>query len=374
MDATSPVATEPALPARSARARAFGCTGSGQRGAARAARRAPLRVGLALAWLLAGVAAGCDGCADETRPENAADAGVARQLSPERAKQVLARVGDRTITLGDYAAALERMDPFERMRYQTEDRRQALLDEMINVELLAREAERRGIDRRPETVELVRQYQRDEVLARLRASMPRPSDLPEAEVSQYYQEHRAEFFEPELRRAAEIVVDDAAVARDVVREASGATPERWLALVQKYAPGAAPPPGDKASPRPPIDVPGDLGYLAAQPDQPSDPIPPAVRQAVFAIPHEGDVHPAPVAASGRQHVVRLISVRPARQRSLAEVEASIRVRLIEARQAGARRELLARLRASTPIQVEQAALDRVGPPSPAAGASPPERR
>lgn len=374
MDATSPEATEPALPARSARPRAYRRPETGRRGHGPAPRRARFCVGLALAGLLAGVATGCDGCRGSAPSPSSADAGVARQLSPERARQVLARVGDRTITLGDYAAALERMDPFERMRYQTEDRRQALLDEMINVELLAREAERRGIDRRPETIELVRQYQRDEVLAKLRASLPRPSDLSEAEVSQYYQEHRAELFEPELRRAAEIVVDDPAVARDIIREATALTPERWLGLVQKYSPDAAPPPGDKASPRPPIDVPGDLGYLAAQPDQPSDPIPLAVRQAVFAIAREGDVHPSPVAASGRQHVVRLISVRQARQRSLAEVDALIRVRLIEGRQAEARRDLLARLRASTPIQVEQAALERVEPPSPAAGASPPERR
>jgi peptidyl-prolyl cis-trans isomerase C len=362
-------ATDPELPARSAWPRACGRPESGQPGGERPAPLRAVRAGLLLAGLLAGLATGCDGCSDDERPASAPDAGVARQLSPAQASQVLARVGERTITLGDYAAALERMDPFERMRYQTEDRRQALLDEMINVELLAREAERRGIDRRPETIELVRQYQRDEVLARLRASLPRPSDLPEAAVSQYYQEHRAEFFEPELRRGAEIVVDDAAVARDIVRQAAGATPERWLELVQKYAPAAAPPPGDRTSPRPPIEVPGDLGYLAAQPDQPSDPLPAAVREALFAIPRDGDVYPSPVAAGGRQHVVRRVSVREARQRSLAEVDALIRVRLIEARQVEARRQLLDRLRASTPLQVEQAALDRVEPPSPAAGAS-----
>ena len=43
-------------------------------------------------------------------------------LSPEQAAQVLARVGTRIITLGDFAAALERMDPFERIRYQSDDR------------------------------------------------------------------------------------------------------------------------------------------------------------------------------------------------------------------------------------------------------------
>jgi hypothetical protein len=72
-------------------------------------------------------------------------------LDPEQAKRVLAQVGERVITLGDFAQALERMDRFERLRYQTADRRKLLLDEMINTELLAREAERRGIDRLPST-------------------------------------------------------------------------------------------------------------------------------------------------------------------------------------------------------------------------------
>src|SRR3954471_10633366 len=64
---------------------------------------------------------GCQACssAQPARGTSSADAGAAG-LSPEQAQQVLAQVGTRTITLGDYAAALERMDPFERMRYQTE--------------------------------------------------------------------------------------------------------------------------------------------------------------------------------------------------------------------------------------------------------------
>ncbi len=318
-----------------------------------------------LALLLgASATSGCEGCADEPSVERGAvDAGAgAERLTPEQASQVLARVGDRAITLGDYAAALERMDPFERMRYQTKDRRQALLEEMINVELLAREAERRGLDRRPETIELVRQYQRDELLARLRASLPRPRDLPAAEVSQYYQEHRAEFFEPERRRAAEIVLTDASAARRLVQEAASATPDRWRELVQQHAPAALAE-GDKTSARPPIEVPGDLGFLGAQPDEPADELPAAVRRAVFQIANVGDVYPEPVVEGGRHHVVRLVSVREARQRSLAEVDAAIRARLVSAREAEARADLLERLRQTTTVQVDEAALDRVEPPA-----------
>src|SRR5262249_17504775 len=62
-----------------------------------------------------------------------------RGVPPDLAGRVLARVGDRTITLGDYVAVLDGMDRIERARYQTPDRREQLLKEIVDVELLARE-------------------------------------------------------------------------------------------------------------------------------------------------------------------------------------------------------------------------------------------
>lgn len=321
-------------------------------------------------WVMVMLAVGslpaCEGCSDRTPGASiTADAGAAGSLTPEQASQVLAQVGERSITLGDFAAALERMDPFERMRYQTKDRRQALLDEMINVELLAREAERRGLDRRPETVELVRQFQRDELLARLRASLPRPADVPAADVSRHYQEHRQEFLEPEQRRGASIVLTDLELARRVLREAAGGTPERWRELVQRYAPETAAPVGDKTAARPPIDVPGDLGFLAREPDGPNDAVPPAVRDALFRIDPAGGVYPEPVTVGGQHHVVRLVSLRDARQRSLAEVDTLIRVRLVEQREAAATRSLLDELRQQLTVKVDEAALEGLEPMPPA---------
>src|SRR5450755_2082618 len=101
------------------------------------------------------------------------------KLTPELAKQVLAKVGDREITLGEYAETLERMDPFERLRYQSADRRKQLLSEIIQVELLADEAKRRGLDKQPETQERVRQMLKDELLRDIRRSVPAPNDIPE---------------------------------------------------------------------------------------------------------------------------------------------------------------------------------------------------
>ncbi len=325
----------------------------------------------ALGALLAVLASGCDGCSRSETPRAAAsDAGAAAGLSPEQAAQVLARVGERVITLGDYAAALDRMDPFERMRYQTQDRRQALLDEMINVELLAREAERRGLDRRPETVELVRQFQRDELLRRVRASLPRAEDLPAADVSRYYQDHRQAFYEPERRRAAQIALSGVELGRRVLSEARAADPDRWRELVAKYAPEAAPPTGDNTTSRPPLEVPGDLGLLTQQPDEPADALPDVVRQAVFQIESAGQVYPELVVYGGRFHVVRLVSKLEARQLSLAEADGMIRARLVQSLQASAEAALIARLRQSTAVKVDEAVLDGVQPPTPGASAAP----
>jgi peptidyl-prolyl cis-trans isomerase C len=351
-------------------------------------------VGFALSLSLCAAAlGGCEGC-NRAGPEPAGsgDAGRA-ELSPEQASQVLARVGGRNITLGDYAGALERMDPFERMRYQTDDRRQALLEEMINVELLAREAERRGLDRKPETQELVRQYQRDELLRRLRASVPGPNQLPSSAVQAYYEEHRSDFYDPERRRAAQIALADANVAARVVTDAAGADADRWRALVQQYNPQALAPEGDKTVARPALELPGDLGLLSAavppgtvpagtvppsaafpagsSPAPGASEVPEPLRRAVFEIAEEGQVFPRPIAHGGRFYVLRLVSKLEARQRSLEEVEGMVRTRLVRELQEQAENELVNRLRKSIAVSIDEAALERV--PEPGSPAAPPVR-
>jgi hypothetical protein len=321
-----------------------------------------------LALCAASLGLGCDACSRANDAPPALDVPLAGGLTPERAQLVLAQIGERTITLGDYAAALERMDPMERIRYQTADRRQALLDEMINIELLAREAERRGLDQRPETIALVRELQRDELLRRLRAQLPSAADLSTAEVSEYYRAHRAEFSEPERRRAAHIELGDEAQARRVLAEARGAPAERWRELVLRHNPSAGGSGGDKTTARPPLDVPGDLGMLEAND---SEAVPAPLVHAAFQIPAAGEVFPEPVAHGGKFHVVRLVSKIDARQRTLVEVDDAIRARIIVEREAAARAALLARLRQTTTVSIDESALGQITPPKSGAAAGAP---
>ncbi|MGH7271897.1 MAG: peptidyl-prolyl cis-trans isomerase, partial [Polyangiaceae bacterium] len=118
-------------------------------------------------------------------------------MTAAQGAQVLARVGAHTITVADYVAALEGMDEFDRTRYSAPARRRELLDEMINVTLLADEAREKGYDKDPLAQQEIREILRDAMLKKAREGVPAPNDIPASEVHAYFDSHRADFHDPE---------------------------------------------------------------------------------------------------------------------------------------------------------------------------------
>jgi hypothetical protein len=292
-----------------------------------------------------------------------------KKLTPELAKKTLAKVGDRVITLGEYEATLERMDPFERMRYQSQDRRKRLLDDMIEVELMSQEARRRGLDKAPETQERLRQILREQMLEDLRKSAPAPNDIPEPELRAYYDSHKDEFAEPERRRVAAIVLDSAALAKTVLAKALTATPAAWGELVEQRSTQR----GGRAMPASPTELAGDLGIVGppghARGANPR--VPDAVREAVFKIQKAGDTFPEVVAADGKFYVVRLVNTTPARERKYEDSERAIRTAVVQARIREKEQALEQELRKKFPVTVDEAALAKMPMPAPNTSAAPP---
>jgi hypothetical protein len=307
---------------------------------------------------------GCSGCDDKalTKGGPAASASAPQGLTPELAAKVLVRVGDREITLGEYAATVERMDQFERLRYQSPDRRKQLLDEIIKVELLAAEARRRGLDKLPETQERIRQILRDEVLRETRAGIPTPAQIPESEVRAYYEKNRAEFQEPERRRVASIVMSDEGKAKQVLALALKATPMEWGKLVQEHSLDKPPRP----SPTTPLELAGDLGIVSPPGESRGEnpKVPEPVRKAVFQIEKLGGVYPELVKNGDRFHIVRMSGKTDARDRAFAEAERTIRVAILQRHVRDAEERLEKDLRARFPVKIDDAALARVKVPSP----------
>jgi len=273
-------------------------------------------------------------------------------LTPELAARVLARIGDRSITLGEYVAALERMDRFERVRYQSPERRQALLDEMIDVELLAGEARRRGLDREPEVRARIDQVLRELVLLELREGLPGPEAIPEPEVRAYYAKHREDFAVPERRRLSVIELGSRLEAERLLPAARVAILVGWGELVRKHS-LRRDPAGEGAD-----ELRGDVGFvtLPGTGAEPAGDVPEAVRRAGFVIAKQGEVFPEVVEADGRAYLVRLVTRNAPGLRTYAEAERSIRVTLVQQRIREAEARLERELRQRFEVRIDEAAL------------------
>jgi DNA-directed RNA polymerase subunit F len=317
-------------------------------------RRQASAVVLGVALAMSHALAGCSSCNDNALKTG--DAGTTiGSLTPEQAAKVLAKVGDKTITLGDYAAALEHMDQFDRMRYQSPERRKELLQEMINVTLLAQEARAKGYDKDPIAQQEMRSILRDAMLAQARKGAPTPNDIPDDEVHAFFDAHKADYKDPERRRVSAIVLADAPSANDVLAAAKSASASQWGDLVRKKSIDP------QARANVPVDLAGDLGMISPPGDPRGDnpKVPPEVRAAAFEIPSVGAVLGRVVRSGSKFYVVRLVQKSDPHERTYAEAERTIRVKLAQDKIRAREDALLDQLKKQYPVQIDETALSNV---------------
>jgi parvulin-like peptidyl-prolyl isomerase len=292
---------------------------------------------------------------------------AATGLSAEQSEQVLARVGEHVLTVGDYVTAVEHMDQFDRMRYQAAERRQELLDEMIDVMLLADEAREKGYDKDPLTGQEIREILRDAMLKAAHEGVPGPSAIPDDEVRNYYDAHRADFRDPQRRRVSAIVLAGDSLAADAVLEsAKKATGAQWGELVRAKSLDA------QAKGNAPADLAGDLGFVSPPGDSRgvNPRVPEEVRAAVFEIRNVGDVLPRPVRARGQYYIVKLTSMTEPRERTFEEAERPLRVKLAQDKLRASETAFVDELRRKYPVQIDEAALNEVRVDLPSSDAGP----
>jgi peptidyl-prolyl cis-trans isomerase C len=282
-------------------------------------------------------------------------------LSPEQANKVLATVGTKNITLGDFVATLERMDQFDRLRYQSAERRKELLDELINIELLAQEAERKGYDKDPIAQEERRQILKDAYLAKVRETSIKPGDVPEAEVRAYFDAHKADYRDPERRRVSAILVRDERTANAVQKEVDAATTATaWGELVRAQSIDPA------AKANVPLDLLGDLGMVSPPGDKNGENarIPEPVRVALFQLEKVSDSSKKPIKVAGdRFYLIRYVGRSEPRERTYAEAERFIRVKLAQEKMKARETAELEALKKEFPVTIDESKLGLVRVPA-----------
>lgn len=132
-------------------------------------------------------------------------------------QQVLAKIGDQTLTESDLKEMANAIPERFRPISMTPEGRQKILDYMVNVYVMSAEAEKEGLDKNPDVQKMLQLTKKD-LLARLyfekaTKSMPVPT---EEDAKAYYDKNKAQFATPESVHLHHILVKTDKEAKDVL--------------------------------------------------------------------------------------------------------------------------------------------------------------
>jgi len=268
----------------------------------------------------------------------------AHGLTEAQANEVLAKVGDRTITVGEFADRLASQSPYLRARFEGPERRKEFLDNYVRFELLVYEAKRSGYADTPE----IARARRNAIIQQLvKQEVDEPLEgqpITDEEVKVVYDGNPTEFDRPAQVRASHIFVEDHARAKKVLGKATAGDMSGFRKLAREESED------EKTK-----ENGGDLRFFEADAEQP----PAAIRDAAFSLEKVGSVYPELVEEGGGYHIVMLTGKRAELRRTYEQAKRAIRHKLTRERKDAAMEALTKRLREEIEVEVDYDALEDI---------------
>ena len=262
-------------------------------------------------------------------------------LSEEQANEVLAKVGDRVITVGELADRLASQSPYLQARFESPERRKEFLDNLVRYELLVYEAKRRGYGDDPEVARTRRNVMIQELIKQEVDEPLAANEISDAEVQAAYDANPTEFDRPAQVRASHIFIEDKAKAAQILEKAKAGDRGAFARLAREESEDET----TKADG-------GDLRFFTADADEP----PAAVREAAFSMEQVGSVYPELVADGGGYHIIMLTGKRAELKRTYEQAKRAIRHKLTRERKDAAMAALTERLKEEIEVEIDYEAL------------------
>jgi len=219
--------------------------------------------------------------------------------------QVLAKVGNKIITLKEFDDRLAKIPP----AYQEtlKNRKEDLLDDLILEELLYREAKRRRLASKKEVKELLKEAERSIIVAQLiKDEIDDKVTMTDEEVKEHYDNNKDEFVSPEMFRASHILLASLEEARKITTQVNSGG--NFAELAKKHS-------VDLTNTRG-----GDVGFFTYGQMVPEF-------EAACAKLKVGEVTSAPVKTQYGYHIIKLTDKKKPKSLSFEEVKNRIRVSL-----------------------------------------------
>lgn len=270
----------------------------------------------------------------------------------EGSSEVVARFGSKKITLADLNRQLENQ-PLTRARLTDPQRRKDFLNNVIRFELLAQEAERRGLDKDPEVLEAMRRVMVQKLTQQQFNDLQ--ISITEEDARAYYETNIHDFVKPERVRLSHIFFS--APKGDPSRNRIRAEAERALAELRgkdrdAFSELARKRSDDERSKR----AGGDLSFRTR--DELKEMWGEEFANAAFALKTVGQFADLVVTDKGF-HVVKLLGRQEGVERTFEQVRAQIESRLQREKKTQAFEEFVQQLWDRANPQIDEAVLEKL---------------
>jgi peptidyl-prolyl cis-trans isomerase C len=259
----------------------------------------------------------------------------------------LATVDGVVITVGEFQDQIGRQSPYIRARYTSLEQKKEFLESLVRFEVLAREAQRRGLDQDAEVIRTMKSVMVQKLMREEFDKAVPPDSVTDAEMKAYYDANIKEYVKPEEVRASAIVVGAKATAEKIATEAkgdAGKTNKGFRELVTKYTTD------EETKVRG-----GDLRYF----NRDSKDVPKAVVEAAYGLGKTGDVSGVIDAGGGKFYVIKLTGKKNAMTKTFDDVKQQIRNKLHREKRVAAQEAFVANLKTQAKVQVNEANLAKV---------------
>jgi len=274
--------------------------------------------------------------AQDKKKEAAAPAAAPAAVPAVDPNTPIATVNDAKITVKDYQELLQRVPP----NYQSfiKNQKAKVVNDMITQELLFQEAKKQNLGDDKTVLEMLENMKKQIMVQRLlQKQVADQVVVPDKEVKEYFEAHKEEFNLPERVKAAHILVKTKEEADTVLGKAK--KNEDFAKLAQEYSIDPSKVNG------------GDLGYFER------GRMIPEFETAVFAL-KPGEISGVVKTQFGF-HIIKLLDKKPVEARQYGEVEAEIKAKLLQEKQASAFNKLIETLKNQSKVSVDEKTLEKL---------------
>jgi len=269
--------------------------------------------------------------------------------------EVIAKAGPVEFTRADLDAWLDTLDSDTRQQaLARHDVLEALLKRHLATMSVYADAQAKGWDKRPEVQAKIAAAAREVIYKSYLGDISKPpADYPSAaEIQAAYDQHKDQFAVPKSYHVAQIFIAAGAEADDQAAAAAGKKAADLALKAKAASADFAALARDNSQDTATKARGGDAGFV------PENGLLPAVRKVVASM-NKGDTSD-PIRAPDGFHIIRLLDVKPAGTRTLAESSDAIRNALRQAKQEENAKAYLEKLMATNPVTINGIALEKVG--------------